>query len=312
MPTAAGSRCGRSTRRCSRGWPSGGSELLDLQARTARALRAEQVLGRARVRLLPVSGKRICGNSSSATSQDRVVNDVLIRREASAKSESPRTFSSKPLPKIVDGWSGYSQKGFMPMSVAGLLRQLPQDRLRASGVRRRVRSPIVPATAGDHAAIYCFLGEIFGGPSRAAFHGLAGQDPFYEPHDRLLLRRAGRIIGPRPPHAPRHAVRPGADPRGRPGLAGHRRQLPPAGAGHHLLAGRRAADGPLGRPGRPAADAGSRSSSAARGWALCGRHSSLRRRRPRRAGRGCWTAACDRAATAAAHPPLAAVGRGAA
>ena len=61
-------------------------------------------------------------------------------------------------------------------------------------VRRRVRSTIIPATAGDHPAIYYFLAENFGAPSLAEFRASV-DDPFYEPCDRLLLRRNGRIVG---------------------------------------------------------------------------------------------------------------------
>jgi ribosomal protein S18 acetylase RimI-like enzyme len=38
------------------------------------------------------------------------------------------------------------------------------------------------------------LGEVFGASADAAMKA-SFQDPFYEPHDRLFLRRAGRIIG---------------------------------------------------------------------------------------------------------------------
>jgi len=62
------------------------------------------------------------------------------------------------------------------------------------GERRRVRAPIRRASAGDHAAIACFLGEVFGPAAAAGLRG-AAQHPCYEPRDRLLLRRGGRIIG---------------------------------------------------------------------------------------------------------------------
>jgi predicted N-acetyltransferase YhbS len=62
----------------------------------------------------------------------------------------------------------------------------------ASG-RRRIRSPIRRAAPSDHAAIACFLDEALGQPAAAALRASI-QDPFYEPRDRLLLRRGGRII----------------------------------------------------------------------------------------------------------------------
>jgi len=58
--------------------------------------------------------------------------------------------------------------------------------------RRRIRLPILRAESGDHAAIYYFLQAIFLGPSREEFHATL-EDPFYEPFDRLLLRRERKI-----------------------------------------------------------------------------------------------------------------------
>jgi GNAT superfamily N-acetyltransferase len=76
---------------------------------------------------------------------------------------------------------------------AGLLSPVSAESSRGPRGRRRVRSPIISATSGDHGAIYYFLTEIFGGPTRAEYKASI-DDPFCEPHDRLLLRRAGRII----------------------------------------------------------------------------------------------------------------------
>jgi predicted N-acetyltransferase YhbS len=59
---------------------------------------------------------------------------------------------------------------------------------------RRPRSAIIPATHADHGPIYCFLAEVFGGLDPAEFRA-ERDDPFYQPLDRLLLRRGGRIIG---------------------------------------------------------------------------------------------------------------------
>jgi len=59
--------------------------------------------------------------------------------------------------------------------------------------RRRVRLPVMPAAGGDHAAIFYFLQGVFQGPSRGEFRA-ALDDPLYEPHDRLLIRRGSRIV----------------------------------------------------------------------------------------------------------------------
>jgi predicted N-acetyltransferase YhbS len=59
--------------------------------------------------------------------------------------------------------------------------------------RRRVRSPIVTGRAGDHESICGFLTALFPGPMWAEFKASLA-DPFYEPRDRLLLKRAGRLV----------------------------------------------------------------------------------------------------------------------
>ena len=59
--------------------------------------------------------------------------------------------------------------------------------------RRRVRLPVLRAEGGDHATIYYFLQTVFQGPPRAEFNASL-EDPFYEPFDRLLLRRQRRIV----------------------------------------------------------------------------------------------------------------------
>ena len=59
--------------------------------------------------------------------------------------------------------------------------------------RRRVRLPVTRAEGGDHATIYYFLQSVFQAPSRIEYNASL-EDPFYEPHDRLLLRRQRRIV----------------------------------------------------------------------------------------------------------------------
>ena len=71
--------------------------------------------------------------------------------------------------------------------------------LSAGSARRRTagstaRLPVVPATGGDHAAVYYFLTPIFQGPTRNEFRASL-EDPFYEPQDRLLVRRGSQIAG---------------------------------------------------------------------------------------------------------------------
>ena len=63
----------------------------------------------------------------------------------------------------------------------------------AANSKRRVRSAVIPCTVCEHAALSAFLAEVFGPGYHARFQA-ALEDPFYEPRDRLLLRRMGRII----------------------------------------------------------------------------------------------------------------------
>jgi predicted N-acetyltransferase YhbS len=70
----------------------------------------------------------------------------------------------------------------------------PTDLAPQKAGRRRVRLPVLRAEGGDHGAIFYFLQTVFQAPSRADFHASL-EDPFYEPSDRLLLRRQRRIVG---------------------------------------------------------------------------------------------------------------------
>ncbi len=73
------------------------------------------------------------------------------------------------------------------------LSRTSNDSAAEASAPRRVRLPVVRAEGGDHAAIYYFLQSIFQAPSVAEFHTSLA-DPFYEPYDRLLLRRERRIV----------------------------------------------------------------------------------------------------------------------
>jgi predicted acetyltransferase len=47
--------------------------------------------------------------------------------------------------------------------------------------------------SGDHASVYHMLLAVFQGPSRDEFHAQT-EDPFYEPSDRLLVKRGYRVL----------------------------------------------------------------------------------------------------------------------
>jgi len=68
---------------------------------------------------------------------------------------------------------------------------------RTAGRRRRsgrTRLEVTAGTSGDHPAVWYFLQEQFPGSTRARFKASL-EDPFYEPHDRLLVKREGQIVG---------------------------------------------------------------------------------------------------------------------
>lgn len=65
---------------------------------------------------------------------------------------------------------------------------------RSASGRAAGRAPVTPASGGDHPAIYYFLAAVFQGPTRNEFRSSL-EDPFYEPHDRLLIKQGDRITG---------------------------------------------------------------------------------------------------------------------
>jgi predicted N-acetyltransferase YhbS len=68
----------------------------------------------------------------------------------------------------------------------------PTDVALPESVVGRVRLRVFRADGSDHATIYYFLQSIFQGPSAPEYCSSL-EDPFYEPCDRLLLRRGRRL-----------------------------------------------------------------------------------------------------------------------
>ena len=108
-------------------------------------------------------------NQEPAASTDLVAQAVARRRcEKTGTGTSPDVVLSADV-----------QGGLEPVPV------FPQ--------RRRVRQPVTRAEGGDHATIYYFLQSVFQAPSRTEYNASL-EDPFYEPRDRMLLRRQRRIV----------------------------------------------------------------------------------------------------------------------
>jgi len=75
---------------------------------------------------------------------------------------------------------------------AGIPSPEQAEPVRKRSGHRRIRRPVLSGRGGDHAAIYHFLTPIFQGPTREEFKASL-EDPFYEPQDRLLIKRGSRI-----------------------------------------------------------------------------------------------------------------------
>jgi GNAT superfamily N-acetyltransferase len=78
---------------------------------------------------------------------------------------------------------------------SGLARRPSGRRDRAAGDPSRLdgQARLTPGNMGDHLAVHQLLSAVFQGPSRDAF--LASlDDPFYEPCDRLIVRRGLRLV----------------------------------------------------------------------------------------------------------------------
>jgi len=72
-------------------------------------------------------------------------------------------------------------------------RRSTDKKTRRSARRTGNRLAVVPATPADYAGIHHFLTAVFQGPSREEFRASL-DDPFHEPHDRLLVKRGSDIL----------------------------------------------------------------------------------------------------------------------
>ncbi len=77
-----------------------------------------------------------------------------------------------------------------PSASTGTLALEPFKRGR---VNRDGAGTLVTGCAGDHPVAHHLLTEVFQGPSRDDFYSLL-DDPFYEPRDRLLIKRADQAV----------------------------------------------------------------------------------------------------------------------
>jgi predicted acetyltransferase len=105
---------------------------------------------------------------------------VADRKTAVSKSRS-----SEPISEEVDrsGADSLPESAIpAPPFIFGTLDHLPEAPV------------IIEGRAADHPAVQCFLGEAFHGGQRDAFVASL-EDPFYEPRDRILVKRGTRILG---------------------------------------------------------------------------------------------------------------------
>ncbi len=77
---------------------------------------------------------------------------------------------------------------------AGATTSVATQRVHRRRKARAARLEVVPGTSGDHQAVWYLLKEQFPGLGRPRFKASL-EDPFYQPHDRLLVKSNGQIVG---------------------------------------------------------------------------------------------------------------------
>jgi predicted N-acetyltransferase YhbS len=99
----------------------------------------------------------------------------------SVAGDHPRAKASRPSrAKVIDEVDSAADEAYYwPLGVTAV----PQEDFR-----------LAPATAGDHAAIHQLLTTVFQGPGRDEFSASL-EDPFYEPCDRLIVKRGLQVVG---------------------------------------------------------------------------------------------------------------------
>jgi predicted acetyltransferase len=73
------------------------------------------------------------------------------------------------------------------------VRRRPPSFDASSAPARDAGAELVAGCAGDHPVVQHLLAEVFQGPSRDAFYSSL-DDPFYEPRDRLLVKRSDQTV----------------------------------------------------------------------------------------------------------------------
>lgn len=119
--------------------------------------------------------------ADSDRAEDAVAKQTDRPRLAERVAESKKPIASKSTSAtkaVVDAKAGTDPDYVWPLGVSAL----PPDAVQCG-----------PAGAGDHATIHQLLTAVFQGPSRDDFFS-ALEDPFYEPCDRLVVKRGTQVL----------------------------------------------------------------------------------------------------------------------
>ncbi len=134
-----------------------------------------------RVSKLPIT-------KSAAARKAKHAKRPSINRDSQAKPAAKNHFAAATNRAAAENRAPQTSA---PRLVEQLRGHLDQDVFSETPVPGEVR--LVAGRSGDHASVYHMLLAVFQGPSRDEFH-LQAEDPFYEPSDRLLVKRGFRVI----------------------------------------------------------------------------------------------------------------------
>jgi len=127
------------------------------------------------------------GRSVKVASRSKRRRAILReRRKQSNKRRGPATVKRRGLSRPKRSTASLPVRVTRPSTAAA-----PVDAFSESPPVGQVR--VVTGRSGDHAAVYHMLLAVFQGPSRDEFHAQT-EDPFYEPSDRLLVKRGFRVL----------------------------------------------------------------------------------------------------------------------
>ena len=125
---------------------------------------------------------------SAAASPADTLSTASAEKTASAKKPAKNGGNSHSIPPAAD-----TAEYVWPL---GVVAGLPASAAAATSSPKSAaeRSEVTVGSAGDHPAVQQLLSAVFQAPSRDEFSASL-EDPFYEPCDRVLLKRGPQLLG---------------------------------------------------------------------------------------------------------------------